>query len=64
MSSKIGIRMPVDFQWAIILIINGPIDNLKDNAILTPSLNPSRPGREAEPLPLDGGGRVGVKYDR
>ena len=29
-----------------------------------PSLNPSHQGREAVLLPLDGGGRVGVKYNR
>jgi hypothetical protein len=34
---------------------------IKANAILSPSLNPSHQGREAKLLPLDGGGRVGVK---
>ena len=39
----------------------GSISNNKANVILTPSLNPSRQGREANPLPLDGAGWVGVK---
>ena len=42
----------------------GSIYNFKDNTILPPSLNPSHQGREAVLLPLDGGGRVGVKYNR
>jgi len=38
----------------------GFIYNLKDRSILSPSLDPSHQGREGHPLPLDGGGRVGV----
>jgi hypothetical protein len=40
---------------------NGSIYKLKDRIILSPSLDPSRQGREDFLLPLDGGGRVGVK---
>ena len=32
-------------------------------AILSPSLNPSRRGREVKRRPLDGGGWMGVKKD-
>ena len=39
----------------------GSIAQIKAIAILSPSLNPSLQGRESRLLPLDGGGRVGVK---
>jgi hypothetical protein len=49
----------------------GPIYKNKVNSILSPSLNPSgsaelvagRQGREVILLPIDGGGRVGVKLN-
>ena len=46
------------------LIVFESIYKNKVDAILFPSLNPSRLGREGGLLHLDEGGRVGVKLDR